>query len=203
MSIPSIALLVALAGLGTPARNARPAASPPPAAAATAPAEQLSDSEIAERVRTYLGSIDTPISAERWRALGPRAVPALEAVVRAKGMPSRRAKAVGALSALGGTRARKVVLETARSEEEPFAVRASALRGAGRLLAPKDLAKELRPMLEGARDPSVRATAADVLARHAGSSSCEAIRVQAAREGNDQRAQFSPALERCGSPAQR
>ncbi|OFX20417.1 MAG: hypothetical protein A2V77_02725 [Anaeromyxobacter sp. RBG_16_69_14] len=200
MTALSLAFLLALAGVGTPARNARPKASETPATTTTT--EDLPAAEVANRVRAYLGAIDTPIPAARWRALGPRAVAPLEAVVRdPEALPSRRSKAVDALSVVGGERARELVLETARSEREPFGVRASALRGASRLLATKDLVKELRPVLEGARDPTVRATAAEVLARHAGPSSCRAVRAQAAREGGDVRGRFTPALVRCGNVA--
>jgi hypothetical protein len=200
MTALSLALLLALTGLGTPARNARPTAGEAPAGTATT--EDLPAAEVANRVRAYLGAIDTPIAAERWRALGPRAVTPLEAVVRdPDALPSRRAKAVDALSVLGGARAKQLVLETARSEHEPFGVRASALRGASRLLATKELVKQLRPVLEGAHDPTVRATAAEVLARHAARSSCQAVRAQAAREGGDVRGRFTPALARCGSAA--
>jgi hypothetical protein len=196
----SLTLLLALTGLGTPARNARPPGGETPAGTTTA--EDLSAAEVASRVRAYLGAIDTPIPEGRWRALGPGAVAALETVVRdPDALPSRRAKAVEALSVLGGARARTLVLETARSEQEPFGVRASALRGASRLLATKDLVKQLRPVMEGADDPTVRATAAEVLARHAARSSCQAVRAQAGREGSDVRGQFAPALVRCGSVA--
>ncbi|HEX9288652.1 MAG TPA: hypothetical protein VF904_03925 [Anaeromyxobacteraceae bacterium] len=195
MTALSLTLLVALTAPGTPARNARPRSDTP---AATAPAPDLSDAEVESRVRTYLGAIDTPISADRWRALGPRAVAPLEAVLRdPEALPSRRAKAVEALSVVGGARARQLVLETAHSEQEPFGVRASALRGAPRVLPAKELVKQLRPVMEGAQDPTVRAAAAEVLARHAAKSSCAAVRAQASREG-EARGQFANAVERCG-----
>jgi len=196
MTALPLVLLVALAGLGTPPRNARPPVTQPPAETSTA--QELTDEEVASQVHAYLGSIDTPITATRWRALGQSAVSPLEAVVRdPSALPSRRAKAVEALSVLGGARSRKVVLEVARSEEEPFGVRASALRGAGRMLATKDLVKELRPVMESAHEAPTRATAAEVLARHAPRSSCKSVRAQADREARYVRMQFGPALERC------
>jgi len=196
MTALSLTLLVALTAPGTPARNARPRSDTP---AATAPAQDLSDAEVESRVRTYLGAIDTPISADRWRALGPRAVAPLEAVLRdPNALPSRRAKAVEALSVVGGARARQLVLETARAEQEPFGVRASALRGAPRVLPAKELARQLRPVMERAEDPTIRATAAEVLARHAAKSSCAAVRAQASREEGEARGQFANAIERCG-----
>jgi hypothetical protein len=194
-----LALALALAGIDTPARN-RPRA--PAAREEAAPSSDMSDAEVAQRVRTYLGAIDVPVSADRWRALGPRAVPILAGIAKdSQELPSRRAKALGALSILGGTSAQQTVLDVARNEAAPFAVRASAIEGAGRLVAAKDLARELKPVLEGAADAPVRAVAAETLARRAPRSACSAVRAQAAREGAGHRASFGRALERCGQAA--
>jgi hypothetical protein len=187
-------LSLALAAPGAAPRSGRAPAREPGAVAAP----ELTDAEVAARVDAYLGALDTPIPAERWRALGSRAVSPLEQVARSGDFPSRRAKAVAALSVLGGERARETVLDLARSEREPFAVRASALRGAARVLAARELPGALRPILERASEPSVRAVAADVLSRHAPGSACAAIRAQAAREA-DGRASFERALGRCGT----
>ena len=200
MNAFSIGLLLLLSVPGALPRPPRP----PPAAtdAGASPgaaAQGLSDEELAARVDTYLDTIDTPVRAAQWQALGPRAVPLLEKVVRDPvALPSRRARAIGALSAIGGDTARQVVLDTARSDAQPYGVRASALRGAGRLLTPSELVKELGPIMEGAPRPSIRAVAADVLARHATASACPAIRAQAGRESSHARARFSRALELCG-----
>ena len=110
MTAISLTLLLALAG--------RPAHQPPAteqAQPSTASPQALSDQEVAQRVDEYLGTIDTPITADEWRALGPRAVNPLAAVATdTEALPSRRGKALGALTALGGARARQVVLDTAR-----------------------------------------------------------------------------------------
>ena len=197
MTALPLTLLIALAAPGTPPRNARPVERAP--SADTAPAPALSGDEIAQRVRTYLAAIDTPITASQWRELGQSAVAPLEAVLHDPGaLPSRRAKAVDALSVIGGARAKQLVLETAQSEDEPFGVRASAIRGAARVLTARELAAKLRPVMENAGQTPIRATAAEVLARHAGASSCAAVRAQAGREGHE-RAQFTRALERCAS----
>jgi hypothetical protein len=194
MNALSLALLLALGVVGAP-RDARP---PGGAAADAATTADLTDAQVAGLVRSYLGAIDRPVSEERWRALGPRAVSALEAVVRdPQALPSRRGKALGALSIVGGERARSVLLETVRSEREPFNVRASAMRGAARLVPARTLDAELRPLLRGARDPMVRAVAAEVLAEEAPASSCEAVAAQAARETPARRGHFSRALEAC------
>jgi HEAT repeat protein len=196
MTVISLALLLALGGRATHLPAPTPAA--PGAPAASVPA--LTDVEVAQRVDAYLGTIGTPITADEWRALGPRAVAPLAAVATDGGaLSTRRAKALGALSILGGGQARQVVLSMAQSEQAPFAVRASALRGAGQLLGPSALTKTISPVLQNAREAPVRALAAEVLASRAGASGCAIVRTQVAREQREVRAQFSRALERCGA----
>ena len=58
-------------------------------------------------------------------------------------------------------------------------------------------------MLEKAREAPVRATAAEVLAAHAGASGCSAVRAQVAREPQETRGHFARALERCGGASSR
>ena len=196
MNAISLTLLLALAG--RPVHHVPTTEPQPQAPAAAAPA--LTDAELARRVDEYLGTIDTPITADEWRALGPRAVAPLAAVATdADALPTRRAKALGALSILGGAQSKQVILDTAQSEEAPFAVRASALRGAGRLLTPSALAKTISPVLQHAREAPVRAVAAEVLAGHAGASGCTAVRAQVARESGQAHAQFTRAMARCGA----
>ena len=200
MNALTILLTLTLAGLPPSARRARPS-SPPPAAEPAAPegAAALSDAEVAERAVAYLGAIDRPVSAEAWRALGPGAVAPLEAVARdPQALPTRRARALTALSALGGDRARQVVLDAVRAGQGPYAVRASALRAAGRLLDAKALAAELRPVMEGRAEVALRAAAAEVLARNGGAGGCTAVKKQALRERGAARLGFERALERCG-----
>lgn len=187
-----IALAAAEGSAYEPPREARHAP-------VTGPDKTLSDDEIRARVTNYLGAIDAPITTDQWRALGPRAVPLLETVLaNPDELPSRRSAAVGGLAVIGGTRARQLVLTTARSEDEPFSVRAAALHGTPHLLTSRELVRELKPVLEGARTPEARAAAAEVLAHHAPRSSCAAIRAQADREP-ESRMHYSRALERCGS----
>ena len=191
-------LLIALTISGKPAYRP-PRESAPAQAPATAPDETLSDDEVRARVESYLGSIDVPVTHGKWSALGPRAVPLLEKMLSNRSAPpSRRAAAVGGLAAIGGTRARELVVGVARSEDEPFAVRAAALHGAPHVLKSGALVRELKPVLQGARDPATRAAAAEVLAHGAPRSACAAIRAQVKREGQH-RAHFERALERCGS----
>ncbi len=199
MTAIHLALLLALAAPNTPARNRPPP--PPPMDAAPETSTALSDQDVAQRVHAYLGAIDTPTPATRWKALGPRAVPVLESVLHDPDtLPSRRAKSIEALSIIGGARAKQLILETIRSEREPFGVRAAALRGAPRVLPSKELMSALRPVLETAPETPVRATAAETLARYGGSSGCRAVRAQADREHGLDRQQFSRALDRCRAP---
>jgi hypothetical protein len=191
-----LALALALTGVDAPARN-RPHASAA-TQETTSPTSDMSDAEVAQRVQTYLGALDRPVSAGRWRALGPRAVPTLARIAEdSQALPSQRAKALSGLSALGGASAQQAVLDVAKREDVPFSVRASAIEGAGRLLAAKDLSRELEPILRRAGAAPVRAVAAETLARHA-PSACGAVRAQATRESPRHRASFGKALERCG-----
>ena len=61
-----------------------------PAVAATA-------ESVKQTVEAYLGSIDTPISDARWKALGPDAGPLLASIAATDPLPTRRAKALHAL----------------------------------------------------------------------------------------------------------
>jgi len=191
-----LALALALNGVDTPTRN-RPHA--PAVTGETTATTEMRDAEVAQRVQTYLGALDRPVPADRWRALGPRAVPILAGIAEdPQALPSRRAKALGALSILGGTSAQRTILDVARSEAVPFSVRASAIEASGRVLAARDLSRELKPILERAADAPVRAVAAETLARHAPQSACGTVRAQVAREAAGHRASFGRALERCG-----
>jgi hypothetical protein len=203
MPLPTaLALLLALAA--QPARNGVSSLPPPagggPGRGAVQEFPAPSDAEVHDRVDAWLGAIDRPIAPERWRALGPRAVPALAAVANDAGaLPSRRAAAIAALSAIGGDAARDASLALARSDRAPFSVRASALESAGRLVPAADLARDLAPVLASASDRGVRAAAAKVLADRAPAEACGAIRAQAAREHERARPAFAGALGKCAS----
>ena len=197
MNPVSLALLLALGFLGGPSRGGQ---QPTGDDAATATEKRLSDAEVDRRARAYLGAIDRPVSAARWRALGPRAVSSLEAVVRdPRSLPSRRVRALDALSILGGARAQAITLELAGAEDQPFGVRAHAMRGAARLVPAASLASHLGPVMRGAGDAAVRAAAAEVLAQSTPGSSCAAVRAQEASEAPEHRPHFQPALQACAA----
>ena len=183
-------VIAALVALGPGAH--RSAVQPAPQAPAPA---LLSPEQLRKTVETYLGSIDTPIPAARWQALGPAAGPVLEQVLDdPKAFPSRRAKALDGLVWAAPERAAPRVTRLAQSEDEPIVVRVAALHGAVLLQPARQLVATLRPVLESAREPGMRAAAAELLARHGRSAGCQAVRAQAGREATGA---FDRALARC------
>jgi len=177
-------------------------AGPPSATNAAGPLRPGSEStatqepqRIRSRVDALLGT-NGPISAARWRSLGPGAAPILEEIAGDdKALPTRRARALEGLVAIGAPNASKLLVRLAQSQEEPFVVRLAAVRGVGRTLSPSRRLKTLRPVLEGAQDAHLRAVAAEVLAQH--TSGCPAVRAQLEREAPETRAQFEGARQRC------
>ena len=171
---------------------------PPAPAAPRAVAPPSSEAARADRIEALLGSIDVAATPEEWRALGPAAVPALERLARDPGdFPSRRARALQGLSFLGGAAARQALVDLSRDDALPFSVRASAIEGAGRLLPPAELVRELQPALTASRHRAVRAVAAEVLAARAPAQGCGALRAQVAREPAAGRAVFWRAASGC------
>jgi HEAT repeat protein len=186
-----IALALALALTAAPPGRA------PADPAASGAAATLEPEAREAAIRSYLGALDRPVTAEAWRALGPDAVPTLRAVAGdPRELPTRRTLALEGLAALGGAEAEAVHLAALRAPGTPRLVRHGAIRGLGALLPADRLAREVRPLL-GDRDPGARATAAEVLAAGSPARACAAIRAQAAHETGLARARFSKALERC------
>ena len=158
--------------------------------------EQLSDAELRERVEGYLGAIDRPVGAARWKALGPQAAPILEAVIADEAQfPSRRAKAVDGLVAAAPDRAAPLVGKLARDERQPSVVRVAAMHGAGQVLSSAKAVSELRPVLRTAKSRGIRAQAAEVLARKQGG--CAEVRGQVEREQAENRDAFARAMKQC------
>ena len=184
------ALLLAAALLAAPASQS--------SAQSAAPQHEMTDAEVRSSVQSYLGSIDTVISADRWRALGPKAAPILEELVQDQArLPTRRARAVEGLSFVGSTNAPTMMVELAQRETEPPIVRMSAMRGAGRLLGPAKLVAALKPVLANAKDAHVRAAAAEVLAHRSPSAGCAAVQAQMGHEEGDKRIAFQRAVDHC------
>lgn len=200
----AMTLALTLAQLALGAVGDRPRGAPPrpaPGAAAeqaeVAAAARLTDQQVKDRVRAYLGAIHGGIPADRWRALGKRGEAALEEVARdPDALPTQRVGAVAALTKLGGARARRTSLDLARDEAAPGPLRDAAVRAAGHLVAAKELPAQLRPVLERSGSPEARAAAAEVLSTRA-PAACASVRAQAAREAGEARAPFDRAVRRC------
>jgi hypothetical protein len=185
-------LIVAL--IAGPASSRRP----PAPDVAKVKVLNLTEAELREQIEAYLGSIDTPISQARWAALGPKAGPILEEVIAdPKALPTRRAKAVEGLAGAAPERAAQLLPQLAQSEDEPTVVRVRALDGAGRVLPPSKLIVAVKPVLEGASERGVRATAADVLARHGKAEGCDIVRAHAGRLSEGELPAFQRAVDRC------
>lgn len=159
---------------------------------------QLSDAEVAEQAQALLGTIDTPISSAQWRALGPRAEPILVALVDDDSeLPTRRARAVDGLVAVGGERTRARFSRLVEGDSQPFVVRLAALRGLGAIVPPAELPAALGVLLSKASHSRIRAAAGEVLAAKA-RGACSAIEAQLKREDSDGREQFQKAIRACG-----
>jgi hypothetical protein len=185
-------MLILIAALIAGPAAVRPRPSQP---AADAPIQQLSPAALRAEIDSYLGVIDVPIAVSQWRALGPQAAPILEQIIGdAQAFPSRRAKAVDGLVAAAPDRAAALAPQLLQSESQPVVVRVAALHGAARVLSSAKLLAALKPVLETAKQPGLRKSAADVLARHGKRAGCRAVRAQAEREESGA---FDSALTHC------
>lgn len=156
--------------------------------------------DLHQQIDTLLRTRDVPVTAQQWRALGPAALPELERLAADRSeLPTRRARAIEGIVALGSPRAPKLLVRLSRSEDEPSVVRMSAIRGTGRTLSASRQLVALQPVLESAKDPALRGVTADVLSRHA--SSCPAVTAQARRETDEWRTRFQTAVSRCSKAA--
>jgi HEAT repeat protein len=157
--------------------------------------------EVRSQVRALLGAIHGPVDVEAFRALGPGAEEALLESARDGTLaPSRRARALEALAGFGGPRAEAVHRELAAATSAPRAVRRTAVRGLGQLAGAADARVALTGYLERDRDPTVRAAAAEALARAAPEEGCARIRSQARAEASP--ARYERALSLCDAPGQ-
>jgi hypothetical protein len=187
--LQALALALLLAADPAPAVN-------PAVARIAASATRPQAPDVRSQVETYLDSIDTPISDERWRALGPQAPVVLEEIARDPSrLPTRRARAVSALGVVGTDRSRELMLALARDEGEPALLRASAVHAAAPTLATP--VETLRPLLERAKNPRVRAAAAEALVLRSPALACATVQKQVAREKASQRPAFRRALAGC------
>jgi hypothetical protein len=158
--------------------------------------------EVRARIDTYLDSIDTRITADQWRALGPEGAKVLAELAQdQKRLPTRRARALSALAVVGAADAPKLMVELAQRETEKSVVRMSALRGAALLLDPSGLMAAAKPVMEGSKDARVRAAAAAELVKKNPQEACGAVKTQAGKERAGTRPAFERALRLCGGAA--
>ncbi|HEU4384800.1 MAG TPA: hypothetical protein VFR85_15040 [Anaeromyxobacteraceae bacterium] len=192
MTLPQTILLLVLAAPPGPPAGSRAGA---PVAAPADPSE----AEVRRRVRALLGAIDTPVREQDFHALGPRGPAVLAAIASGSGeWPSWRSRAAWGLALLGGAEAERTLERLGSSASEPFAVRAAALEGLGRLLAPERLLQAVSPVLSGPGEARLRAVAAEVLSRRAPEAACQSVRAQLARESPEGRLMFHRAEAACG-----
>lgn len=197
MTLCSLAALVPLLLASGPERRAAAVAAVEgnPSGSVARP----SDAELAELVRALTSTIDTPIPPSRWRGLGVQAVPLLQALAEdPREFPTRRARALGGLAALGGPEATTSLSRLAAREDEPIVVRMAAVRGLGALMTPEPT-PALQALLERAHDARVRAVAGEVLAQRSGGGGCAHVLAQLRREGAQGRARFHRAAAACAT----
>jgi hypothetical protein len=171
---------------------------PAPASAqsqASAP-EALSPEEVRSRVNAYLGTIDRPVPAESWRALGADAGRVLEGIFMDHTEPTyRRARAIGALGIVAPARAATLAPAAAENEKEPYLVRLGALTAVRAALPDADFKSVADGLMRGAKDVRVRAQAAAVLVER--THQCEALHAQLSRERAEDREYFHAARRTC------
>lgn len=189
-------LLLALALASGPEAAARRLRTPAPTPAA-APAPARPAAEVEAEARALLGAIDTPISPARWRSLGAPARAALEAFAAdAAQLPTRRARAVEGLAALGTPGDGPRFLALALAAGEPAVVRLAAVRALAATARPGGRQEALRPLLEPGAGARVRAAAALAVVQ-AEPGACTAVRAQLAPGDEALEAMLGPVTEAC------
>jgi hypothetical protein len=180
-------------------------AAPAPGAAECRPQDaqvspEVSGAELRDRIDAYLGSIDTRIEPSAWRELGPQAAPILEQIARdPEQLPTRRARAVGALAVLATPSAPTVFADLAGRPGEPLGVRVAAIRGLGAVTPEAQLSRTLQPWLERAPEPRLRAAAAEQLAVRTRGKACDLVRARVEREDADVKPLFDKAARTCSA----
>lgn len=167
------------------------------AALAAAPGDPAVPAEVRAEVRALLGTIDRPASPDSFRRFGPAGEAALAEIALSTDFAPRRARALEMLAALRSPRAEEVHRAVASAGDAPATARRAALHGLARILPPVEAAAALRPFLEHARDPRLRAAAAEGLAVASPRGACGAIRAQVGREDAAGAARYGRALAAC------
>jgi HEAT repeat protein len=169
-----------------------------PEAARRAPSTGVPEGDVREQVETFLSTIDTPVTAQQWQALGPDAAPVLMEIASSQQMPSRRARAVEALGMRKDAAAANLVSRLATGPSEPKAVRLAAVRATPKLFAGADAQTHLAPLLQE-KDPHLRAAAAGALAS-LGAGGCKLVSQRLQRETGEERALMERTTSACRKP---
>ena len=177
------------------AMHSTPAGQPAPLSGE--PDNTLTIEQIQSTVRSYMGTIETPIEETRWKRLGVRAEPVLLEIINGQTLPSRRAKAIDGLSLIGGPSAKPLCERIAADEQETLNVRLAAVRGLARVTGDDALLATLVPLLEKSANTTVRAVAGEQLAKRIPAKACPLVRAQVARETADLQASFGRAVDAC------
>ncbi|HET7063969.1 MAG TPA: HEAT repeat domain-containing protein, partial [Rudaea sp.] len=143
------------------------------------------------QVDALLGAYEG-VEPTQWRGLGKGAIPILESIAADQSvLPTRRARSVDGLAALGS--GERTMRTLANSNTEPLIVRMSAVRGLGQLLPAAAMIDALRPLLQDAQW-QVRGVAAETLSMTAGG--CAFIADMAKQETDAWRYRF---VRGCGA----
>ncbi len=158
-------------------------------------APSATDEATKQTVETYLGSIDVPISAARWKALGPGAAPLLASIAESDVLPSRRAKALHALSLVDAARAAPLATADLADAAQPLVVRSAAARAVALTLPPAKAVGVLQAVLASSSAPLQRRTAEALVS--VGPEGCSALVAHTATLSGEARTPFATALARC------
>jgi hypothetical protein len=164
---------------------------PPPPAPAGSPRPPANEAALRQRIETFLGYFETTVPEEQWRALGPAAVPVLNEIATANGLPSRRVHALGGLIALQGKNTQPLLTRLSLDEAQPLIVRIVSVRGLAHVTPDSALVEKLRPVLQ-VKDERVGSEAADALAARVPKAGCGLVRARGATS-----AHFQAALHAC------
>jgi hypothetical protein len=122
------------------------------------------------------------------RNLGPVAAPILSRIAKdPTAFPTRRARSIEGLAALGTVDAPALFSQLLASDQAPLVVRMAAARGLGPVVPEPQRVAPLSPLL-AASDPQLRGTAAEVLSQDA--AGCAAVARHAKRESDAWRSRF-------------
>jgi HEAT repeat protein len=159
------------------------------------PDPEMSDEDVRSQMAAYLGAIDTPIPLSSWKSLGLRAESPLLAIVQSDALPTRRAKAIDGLAAIGTSHIDEL-RSIADNDGEVYVVRLAAIRGLGNLLSENEMVSALTPLLTSAKDARIRSVAGLVMVSHS-AATCPAVKAQIRSESTETRGHFVRAMDAC------